>query len=358
MSANPLSVPFAASALPALTGRLGAELEDFQVTEVPAYVPCGEGPHCYLRIRKRGLTTFDAVGALARALGVSPRDVGTAGMKDKWAVTEQWVSVPGVSPAQAQALALPGIEVLEARSHGNKLRTGHLRGNRFQLRLVDVEPDAPERARALLAHLSSHGLFHAFGPQRFGRQGSTARSGRELLTGGRAPRDPRRRRLVVSALQAELFNDYLGRRLAIGPLAEPLAGEVCQKTDSGGVFVAEDLPEVRVRMLAGAVVPTGPLYGPRMTRPPEGTALRALEDEVLAAADLDLEAFTAWKQIAPGGRRPLLVRLSEVEVEPVERALLVRFFLPAGGYASLVLRELFRAESGTEDEAESQMTGG
>jgi tRNA pseudouridine13 synthase len=333
-------VPQASKDLPGTGGRLGTEAEDFQVIEIPAYLPSGEGSHCYLRLRKRGLTTFDAVRSLAEALGVAPRDVGTAGLKDKWAVTEQWVSVPGVSPAAALALAVPGIEVLEARCHGNKLKTGHLKGNRFVLRLVDVGPEALQRAQAILAWLTERGFHHAFGPQRFGRGGSTARAGRDLLLGRAGPRDPRQRRLVVSAIQAELFNDYLRRRIQAGPLTEPFTGEVCQRTDSGGAFVAEDLDEVRARFIASAVVPSGPLYGPRMTRSPVGSVTRELEEAVLADAGLVAEDFAAVKQIAPGGRRPLLVRPLDWSAVATETGIEVGFTLPAGAYATILLREL------------------
>src|SRR5690349_18985146 len=107
--------------------------ETFVVEELPAYLPAGEGPHTFLWIEKRGLTTPEAVRRLARALRVPERDVGYAGMKDRHATTRQWVSVPAVDPAVALAAELGAeLRVLEARRHGNKLKTGHLKGNRFE----------------------------------------------------------------------------------------------------------------------------------------------------------------------------------------------------------------------------------
>src|SRR6185503_9594833 len=105
--------------------------ERFVVEEIAAYAPAGAGEHTFLWVEKRGVTTMDAVKRLARLLGVDARDVGYAGLKDRNAVTRQWISFPGVDPARALEIREPDIRVLEAARHGNKLRTGHLRGNRF-----------------------------------------------------------------------------------------------------------------------------------------------------------------------------------------------------------------------------------
>src|SRR5690242_15079779 len=107
--------------------------ETFVVEEIPAYEPSGEGEHTYVWIEKRGLTTMDAVKRLARALDTDARDIGYAGLKDRNAVTRQWISVPRVEPERVLAIAEPDLRVLAAKRHGNKLRTGHLRGNRFEV---------------------------------------------------------------------------------------------------------------------------------------------------------------------------------------------------------------------------------
>ena len=91
--------------------------ERFIVEEIPAYSPSGEGDHTFLWVEKRGLTTFDAISAVALALGVSPRDVGYAGMKDRHATTRQWLSVPKADPEAAQAIRLPELSVLAAARH-------------------------------------------------------------------------------------------------------------------------------------------------------------------------------------------------------------------------------------------------
>src|SRR5512145_726393 len=114
-------LPFVTADLPGSGGRLRATPEDFRVDEVPAYLPSGAGPHLYLRIEKRGRTTRDALRALAGALGVAERDAGYAGLKDRDAVTTQWLSFPVARDPDPASLAAPGLSVLEASRHGNKL---------------------------------------------------------------------------------------------------------------------------------------------------------------------------------------------------------------------------------------------
>jgi len=200
------------SALPGTGGLIKAVPEDFVVDELPAYLPSGEGAHTYLWIEKRALTTDEAVTRICRALGVSHNDAGTAGTKDRQAITRQWISLPDIDPERARAVELEGVRVLEAARHGNKLRTGHLHGNRFTL-TVRGTTDGLARAGAILAELGRRGLPNYFGVQRFGNRGDNASEGRKLLDGhlqGLRPPRPAagaqrvsrgQRRLLISAYQ-------------------------------------------------------------------------------------------------------------------------------------------------------------
>src|SRR5262245_1334404 len=127
-----IDLPYLTADLPGIGGVLRQRDEDFIVDEVLPYLPSGVGEHVFARIEKRGLPTPHAVAAIARALGVRERDIGTAGMKDRHAVATQWISLPPpVTPEAATAIALPDVRVLEAARHPHKLRTGHVRANRF-----------------------------------------------------------------------------------------------------------------------------------------------------------------------------------------------------------------------------------
>ena len=205
--------PLLTADLPGTGGqRLGPD--DFVVEEIAAYPPSGSGTHCFAWIEKRGLTTRAAIDRMAAALSVRPSDIGYAGLKDKQAVTRQWLSLPDVEPDRASALAWDDLRVLEASWHGNKLRTGHLRGNRFTVVLHDVRPDAARAARRVIDRITAAGLPNFYGPQRFGMHGDNAARALQMLRGERPlPRDRQRRRLMISSLQSLLFNDVLGDRL-------------------------------------------------------------------------------------------------------------------------------------------------
>jgi tRNA pseudouridine13 synthase len=316
----------------------------FTVEEIPAYTPSGEGTHTFLWIEKQGLTTFDAIALLAKAFGVPSRDVGYAGLKDKQATTRQWLSVPGLDPERALAFADGGVRVIAAARHGHKLRLGHLRGNRFETLLVgDATDDEVAALRVRFADLSASGVPNRFGEQRFGADATNATRGLALLRGERQERDKRKRRLMLSALQSAVFNRTLELRATRGALTSVLPGDVLKKTETGGLFVSTE-PEVDQRRVdAGELVPTGPLPGGREIEPPPGTAARALEDEAIAAVGATREDFERPGRELPGARRPVLLRISEpafseeAGTEAGTRAVRLRFTLPAGSYATVVV---------------------
>jgi tRNA pseudouridine13 synthase len=345
MHETPHVPPFFSAALPAAGGRIGPSLEDFVVDEIPAYLPSGGGDHWYVRIRKRGLTTRDAVLALARAAGVQERDIGYAGMKDKQGVTTQWLSLPGKAPAPEAWQLPPELALLEASRHTNKLRTGHLRGNRFRIGLIDTLPDGEVLARAIALHLAAHGHVNQFGAQRFGRDGQNLALGREWLSGAsRLPRGRERflSKLYASALQSEVFNRYATRRVALG-LDRVIAGEVVRLAGSGASFVVETPEREEERLRARDIVLTGPLPGPKMRAAAAEAA--ALERELCAEVGLDERALAELARHAPGTRRDLLVHPEHVEVTSDAERVWLGFELPAGSYATQVVREITRNET-------------
>lgn len=313
--------------------------ETFTVEEIPAYAPSGEGTHLFLWIEKRGLTTFDAIARIARGLGLAPRDVGYAGLKDRHALTRQWLSVPGVLPARALEIADADLKVLMATPHPHKLRLGHLRGNRFEVTLTGNATDAEREAlRARFTALAASGVPNKFGAQRFGAGGDNAAAGLALLRGERRERDKRRRRLLLSALQSAVFNRALELRAASGGLAEVRRGDVLQKTDSGGLFVSLDPAVDQPRVDRGEVIPTGPLPGGREIEPPEGTPARAIDDEAIAAVGATREDFTRAGRELPGARRSVLLKPGDAAIELAsapDSAVLLRFTLPSGSYATV-----------------------
>jgi tRNA pseudouridine13 synthase len=318
--------------------------ETFTVEEIPAYSPSGEGSHLFLWIEKRGLTTFDAIARIARALGVASRDVGYAGLKDRHALTRQQLSVPGADQARALEIAAPELRVLHAVPHPHKLRLGHLDGNRFEVTLTG-EPGAAEREdlRARFAVAVTTGVPNRFGAQRFGQGGDNAAAGLAILRGERRERDKRRRRLLLSALQSAVFNRALELRAAAGPLAEVRAGDVLQKTDTGGLFVTSDLAVDQARVDRGEVIPTGPLPGGREIEAPPDTPARALDDAAIAAVGATREDFARAGRELPGARRAVLLKPTDATIEipsGTDGPIRLRFTLPAGAYATVFVDAL------------------
>ncbi|MCB9603609.1 MAG: tRNA pseudouridine(13) synthase TruD [Sandaracinus sp.] len=325
---------------PRTHGRFRAVPEDFQVDELPAYEPEGDGEHCYVLIRKRGLTTQEATKRLARALGADPREAGHAGLKDRHAVTTQWLSFLGATPEAASALELEDLQVVEARRHRHKLRPGKLRGNRFSLVVREVDPADHEGLRARLDLVARRGVPAFFGSQRFGWQGKNLeKAHRWLVEGGRAPRDRFERKMLVSSLQSEAFNRVLARRLQAGTFVTVLAGDLLRREDSGGVFASENPAEEQRRVDAFEISPTGPLPGPK-SWVPDG-AVGALERAVTEELGLTDEVLDRLGKLGPGSRRPLRWQLGEPSLEVAEDHVQLHFSLPAGAYATEVLRELF-----------------
>jgi len=338
-----VDLPYLTADLAGTGGVLRTTDDDFLVDEEPAYAPSGTGDHVFVHVEKRGLTTPMAVAAIAHALGVNDRDIGVAGMKDRRAVTRQWLSLPPpVTPEAALALAVPDVQVLAAIRHGHKLRTGHVRANRFRLRVRGTDHTAAGRANAILERLARPpGAPNWYGEQRFGRDGDNAARGRALLTGGRG-RDRKHDRLMISALQSELFNAWLVARVADGLYARVITGDVLHK-QPGGMFTCEDAAVDEPRLLAGELVATGPMFGDKMRRAAGLAGER--EDAILAAAGLEHDSWHAVRQIAEGTRRDASIQVADVAVEAEADAIVVAFTLPGGAYATAVMREVMKSPS-------------
>src|SRR2546423_11278805 len=167
-------------------GTIKNRAEDFFVQEVPLYEPSGEGEHVYCEIQKVGLTTFDAINRIAAALHISSRDIGYAGLKDARAITRQVLSIWGTTPEAVMALHLPDIAIQWAARHGNKLRLGHLAGNRFAIKIREVTPTDVVKLKPVVEVLQKRGVPNYFGEQRFGRRGNNDLLGAGVVRGGDA----------------------------------------------------------------------------------------------------------------------------------------------------------------------------
>ncbi len=333
--------PVAYPELPPTGGRVGPEPEDFLVDEVPAYAASGKGEHQYVQVQKRLLTTPELTRRLGKACGVNERDVGYAGLKDKYAVTTQWLSLATKTLITPELTLGEGVKILAVTRHDNKLRTGHLLGNKFTITLVGVTDEALDRALGIAERLRTRGLPNYFGAQRFGHAGRNLPDAISWLRRGGRGRNRFEQKLFPSVVQSELFNRYLSARLALG--AEQLiAGEVVRLEGAGAMFRVDDVEKEQPRFAARDLHLTGPMLGPKM-RPAAADAL-ALEQRITAELSLDEAMLGALGREAPGTRRDLFAPLPDLSIESVtgrnEPALRLSFTLPAGGYATEVLRQL------------------
>lgn len=334
-------LPLLTGSPPPLIGVVRAEPADFRVDEVPAYPPEGSGDHLFVRFEKEGLDTPEAVRRIAGALGVSAKDAGWAGLKDRHAITRQWASFLFGDPAGLEGQSIEGVRVLETARHRHKLRTGHLRANRFELRVRCEDTRGLDEARARLEELARRGTPAYFGEQRFGREGQNLDAARRwIVEGGRAPKDRWKRKLYVSTLQSALFNELLADRIREGTIDGVIPGDLLRKEDTGGLFVSESTEEDRERAARFEISATGPMFGDRM-RWPEGEA-KAREEAALERWGLTREHLARFRSSGEGTRRPYRFRIDDASIDAVPEGALVRFTLPSGAYATVVLRELVR----------------
>jgi len=400
-------LPYLTADMPGVGGWIKETPEDFRVEELALYEPCGQGTHVYFRVVKRGIPTPVAVSRIAKYMGVHPGDIGFAGMKDARAVTSQMMSLEHVDAAKLAAYHDSQIEITDTWKHGNKLRPGHLAGNRFTIRIRGVGRAQLDQAQAILDVLIRRGVPNYFGQQRFGARGDTSILGEALVRGDlklfislylgqpsdddppdcRAARkafdegdfakalkcwpkhysnerralsaykrkchagpavgaiDKRIKRLYVSALQSAMFNDMLMRR--IDTIDQVWTGDLAKKTDSGGVFPVEDTDAEQARAEAFEISPTAAVVGYR-SRFAQGDMGR-IEADVLAKWEIQPDNFKNIGRLSSKGtRRALRFGVGE----PVMTAghdkegeyLELTFTAPPGSYATVALGEIMKDE--------------
>jgi tRNA pseudouridine13 synthase len=221
---------------------------------------------------------------------------------------------------------------------------GHLASNRFTIRLIGVAPGAEQRIGPFFERIAAQGIANYFGAQRFGSGQQNLAGALHALGRGRlGPRAATRGKFLASVIQSEIFNRYTIARVALGR-SRVLVGDVLRFRDGRTLFTVDDAEREQARLDRGELRLTGPMVGPKMKA--SAGEPRELELEALSSLGLDEAALAALGRFAPGTRRDLLLWPSELAHEPAgEGALRLRFTLPAGSYATLVIRTLTRREN-------------
>jgi tRNA pseudouridine13 synthase len=327
---------------------------DFTVEEIPLYEFTGEGEHLILKIRKKELTTWEMVDIISNHLGIKKREIGYAGLKDKHAMTIQYISILNVHSPKLESFTHKKIKILETIRHNNKIRVGHLKGNRFGIRLKKVLGVQRDKLDSVLKWIKDNGVPNYFGNQRFGTDGNNWEDGKRIIDGELKIRDRKSREFLVGSYQSYLFNNWLSKRVELSLLLEKfsedeveslmglesgslkdtkkqpnffkiLDGDLMMHYPYGRVFHVEDLDTEATRFHSKDIAPTGLLAGNKVKRA-EGVA-RVLEEE-------------SDKEIKQSGSR----RYAWIEVRDIEKKYLedkahyeMSFFLPKGSYATNVL---------------------
>lgn len=334
---------------PASSGLLRSQITDFKVVEVLPFLPCGEGEHLFIYIRKTGANTLFVARELAKYFQVKEQLVSYAGLKDRFAVTEQWfgVHVPGKQEYDLTDLVIEGVEILSYKRHNKKLRTGALLGNRFELILREVT-----EIKALTQRwqkIVEQGVPNYFGEQRFGIDGGNIERALGLFSGQKV-KDKKKRGIYLSAARSHIFNSVLNERIEQGCFNNVVAGDVLMLAGTQSVFHLDEVDStITQRFIDKDVDITAPMWGAgELMTSGEPLALEQKVAEQNVAFCQGLPRFGLKQE-----RRRIRLTVSDTAIEllpfkelpsenlaKVGNAVKISFFLPAGCYATTVLREL------------------
>ena len=324
-----------------ISGQFKTSAEDFQVTEILGYEPIGEGEHIYLWVRKTGLNTAYLAEQIAKFTRLPLRAVTYAGRKDKHAQTEQWFSVhlPGKGEFNWTEFNESGAKVLKSIRHNKKLRTGVLKGNRFNITLRQLSSTYGIEER--LQQIKQFGIPNYFGSQRFGNTLHDTRGGNLVLAdkmiNGEAIRNRNKRSMAISALRSWLFNEILHHRMLQGCLNTPLSGDVMQLSGSHSFFCAQQIDNSIIQRIEQRdIYLTAPLWG-------EGQLASQFEALQLEQ-NLAQQHMTVTQTLENLGlkqeRRAINLFPNDLEWSLVNDTLNLQFSLPAGTFATSLLREV------------------
>ncbi|WP_367154638.1 tRNA pseudouridine(13) synthase TruD [Methylomonas sp. HYX-M1] len=317
-------------------GVLKQQPADFVVEELLPFVPEGCGEHVFLHIENANDNTGYIARSLARLAGVRSHDVGFAGLKDRYGLTRQWFSVwlPGKSEPDWQTLQSDHLRILTIARHARKLKRGSLSGNRFTITIRDFGGDRARCERQLQA-ISAAGFPNYFGEQRFGHGGTNITGALALFAGAKVGRELRS--LYLSAARSLLFNRVLSERVKTASWNTALPGDLLNLAGTNSRFACDCVDEVLLeRLQSGDIHPTGPMWG--LGELASGAEVAELERQIAASAP-ELSAGLAAAGLLQD-RRSLRVIPKALSWRFADTNLQISFELPAGSYATALLREI------------------
>ena len=325
---------------PKQTALLKAECADFVVKEQLGYDMSGDGEFVAVKVRKTDCNTLFVGEQLAKFAGISARNMSYAGLKDRKAVTEQWFSLqmPGQPTPDFSQFSLEGVEILDVTRHQRKIRIGSLQGNHFEILLRNAEETDELKVR--LDFLAKNGFPNYFTEQRFGRDGNNLTQALRWANGEIKVKDRNKRSFYLSAARSDMFNLIVSKRIELNLAQQILVGDVLQLNGSHSWFVvdeSEDLAQLQQRLAQQDVLLTAPLIG----------------EEEKSAVDFEHEIFAQHQALfalmrqerMKAARRPILMQPQHFQWQFEPNGLRLQFALPAGSYATALIRELVNVEN-------------
>ena len=325
---------------PKQTALLKVECADFVVKEQLGYDMSGDGEFVAVKVRKTDCNTLFVGEQLAKFAGISARNMSYAGLKDRKAVTEQWFSLqmPGQPTPDFSQFSLEGVEILDVTRHQRKIRIGSLQDNHFEILLRNAEETDELKVR--LDFLAKNGFPNYFTEQRFGRDGNNLTQALRWANGEIKVKDRNKRSFYLSAARSEIFNLIVAKRIELGLAQQVLNGDILQLNGSHSWFVvdeSEDLALLQQRLAQQDVLLTAPLIG----------------EEEKSAVDFEHEIFAQHQALfalmrqerMKAARRPILMQPQQFQWQFEPNGLRLQFALPAGSYATALIRELVNVEN-------------
>ena len=323
-----------AQSSPTSKGQIKESPDDFCVEENLGFELTGEGEHLFLLVEKKRLNTEEMAKIIAQTLNVPLKSVSYAGLKDKFAKTTQWFSLhlPGMADPTLESLNSDNYRLLESKRHNKKLRIGALKGNHFKIKVHDFEYDEKELFTRI-EQVKANGVPNYFGPQRFGHNGSNLERAKEVLLDNKKIKNRHLRGIYYSAARSFLFNQILSLRVEQASWNKAVSGDLMMLAGSHSVFPIDEVDgEIMRRIADRDIVPTAPLWG-------KGKELITAD-----ALTIQNQALNPWQDWCTALERQGLDKSYRALVLVPEHFQFkdntFSFSLPAGAYATTVLREL------------------
>lgn len=329
--------------------------KNFVVEEIPLYPFSGKGEHLILKIRKKDLSTFDLLSIISKKLNIKKLDIGYAGLKDKDALSIQYISINKKLAKNIESLELENIKILDSTLHNNKIKIGHLKGNKFYIRIKKLNKINANKIQNTIKIILDSGMPNYFGFQRFGRDGDNYDDGKAILQNKLKIKDKKLSKFLISAYQSYLFNNWLKKRIEMSRIINDFSlqdssnvlkiepkilkdlksqqhffklfnGDVMQHYPFGKLFINDDTGN-NARFYNHQISPTGLLYGSK--------SLLARD----LAGQIESEFLDDLLSNEVGSRRFAWIFIDHLEFTYKEEIANgeLNFSLPKGSYATILL---------------------